>query len=157
MAPRAKRSTAPARWLTADEHSAWIALIHVMVELPYHLDVQLQRDAKVTHFEYGVMARLSEEPGAAMQLSALAAEMNASLSRLSHVLRRLEQRAFLHRYPLATNGRITIAELTEAGRAVLVAAAPLHVDEVRRRVFDRLSPEQTEQLRDICEAIAARP
>ena len=130
-----------------------MALVHVLVELPNHLDVQLQRDAQLTHFEYGVMARLSEESEATMQLSALAAEMNASLSRLSHVLRRLEQRGSLRRYPLATNGRITLAEITETGMSALVAAAPLHGEEVRRRVFDRLSAEQITQLRNICQAI----
>ena len=92
MASTAKRRTATPRWLTTDERATWMALVHVLVELPNHLDVQLQRDAQLTHFEYGVMARLSEESEATMQLSALAAEMNASLSRLSHVLRRLEQR-----------------------------------------------------------------
>jgi hypothetical protein len=45
--------------------------------------------------------------------------------------------------------------LTEAGRQALVAAAPGHLAEVRRRVFDLLSREQVEALADIAQALGA--
>jgi DNA-binding MarR family transcriptional regulator len=53
--------------------------------------------------------------------------------------------------------RGAFAVLTDAGFAVLAAAAPRHVASVRRHLFDRLTPEQVEQLDAISEQIANSP
>jgi hypothetical protein len=45
--------------------------------------------------------------------------------------------------------------LTPAGRSALEAAAPSHVDAVRDAVFDRLTAEQAERLREACDVIVA--
>ncbi|MEU4394016.1 MarR family transcriptional regulator [Kribbella sp. NPDC023855] len=137
------------RWLTPEELEAWMALAAMLFKLPGVLDYQLQRDSGLTHFEYVVMAGLSETPDHARRMSDLAGFANGSLSRLSHVVKRLEKRGFVVRRPDAEDGRITVAELTDAGYEQLVAAAPGHVATVREYVIDVLTPEQLRQLKAI--------
>lgn len=139
--------TADARWLTRDERAAWLALSGVMVKLPAALDAQLQRDAGLSFFEYMVLAMLSEQPTRTMRMSELAGMTNASLSRLSHVVKRLEQQGFLRREPDVIDGRYTNAILADTGLAKVVASAPGHVEAVRDLVIDALTPAQLRQLR----------
>ncbi len=82
------------RWLDPTQQNAWRALVSVVTRLPAALDTQMQRDSDMTHFEYFVLALLSENPERRLRLNALAAEANASLSRLSHVVTRLEKRGW---------------------------------------------------------------
>jgi DNA-binding MarR family transcriptional regulator len=141
------------RWLDADERAAWLSLAGVMTLLPSALDAQLQRDAGLSHFEYMVLAMLSEQQSRTMRMSDLAALTNGSLSRLSHVARRLEGQGFLRREACREDGRATNAVLTDAGHAKVVATAPGHVATVRRLVFDVLTPAQRGQLRTIGDRI----
>jgi DNA-binding MarR family transcriptional regulator len=137
------------RWLDEDEQRAWRQLAGLFTVLPAALDAQLQRDAGLTHFEYGVMSALSEAPGRTLRMGCLAGLANGSLSRLSHVAGRLEKKGWLTRRPDPENGRYTLATLTDDGWDQVVAAAPGHVGAVRRVVFDALTPEQVDQLREI--------
>ena len=143
------------RWLTDDETQSWLALAGVLVRLPAELDAQLQRDAGISHFEYQVLAGLSEAPDRTLRMSELALFANGSLSRLSHVAKRLEDRGWLRREPDPDNGRFTVATLTEAGWAKVVGSAPAHVATVRRLVFDPLTPAQVRQLHEIGHRILA--
>jgi DNA-binding MarR family transcriptional regulator len=137
------------RWLDDEEMGAWLALNGVILLLPAALDSQMQRDSEITMFEYLVMAMLSEAPGRTLQLKRLARVTNGSLSRLSHVVTRLERRDWVRREPMADNGRVTMARLTDAGYAKVVASAPDHVETVRRLVFDNLDRRQVRQLQEI--------
>jgi DNA-binding MarR family transcriptional regulator len=141
------------RWLDADERAAWLSLAGVVTLLPGALDAQLQRDAGLSHFEYMVLAMLSERPTRTMRMSDLAGLTNGSLSRLSHVARRLEGQGFLTRQACREDRRATNAVLTDAGHAKVVATAPGHVATVRRLVFDVLTPAQRSQLHDIGDRI----
>jgi DNA-binding MarR family transcriptional regulator len=136
--------------------AAWLAFAAVMIKLPAALDAQLQRDAGITHFQYLVMANLSEAPGRTRRMSELAELTNGSLSRLSHVMSRLEDRGWVRREPCQENGRFTNAILTESGWEKVVATAPGHVETVRSLVIDALTPEQQRQLRDIGRDVLGR-
>jgi DNA-binding MarR family transcriptional regulator len=138
-----------AHWLTSDELRGWFALYAVIIKLPFALDSQLQRDAGISHFEYQVMAGLSEAPGRTMRMGELAVFANGSLSRLSHVVNRLENRGWVRRAPDPADGRVTLATLTDAGWDKVVAAAPGHAEAVRRYIFDALTAEQARHLPDI--------
>jgi DNA-binding MarR family transcriptional regulator len=137
------------RWLTADERAAWLALVSVLIRLPAALDAQLQQDSGLNHFEYQVLAALSEAPDRTMRMSTLASFAEGSLARLSQAVARLEKRGWVRRSPDPADGRYTLATLTEDGWAAVVAAAPGHVAAVRRLVFDPLTRPQARQLRDI--------
>src|SRR6187549_2881975 len=123
------------RWLSAEEQVAWRRLIALTTLLPSELDAQLQRDADLSHFEYWVLAMLSESPGRALRMSELAIRSNASQSRASHVVARLERRGFVVRERSAADGRGNVARLTDAGLDRLREVAPGHVDTARALVL----------------------
>lgn len=125
------------------------------LKVPAALDAQLQRDVGINHFEYGVLAALSERSSRRLPMSRLAGLANGSQSRLSHAVRRLEERGWIERHPSPDNGRVIEAHLTDAGWDAIVAAAPAHVTEARRLVIDALTPEQITQLSAIGRAVLA--
>src|SRR3954453_18090230 len=115
-------------WLTKDELAAWVRMAAVLELLPGTLDSQLRRDADVTNFEYYVLAMLSEAPERTLRMTALAAQTNATLPRLSHVVRRLEDRGLVERFPCPQDGRATNARLTPEGWRKVQESAPGHVN-----------------------------
>jgi DNA-binding MarR family transcriptional regulator len=141
------------RWLQGIERDAWLSLIGVIIRLPAEMDAQLQRDAGLSHFEYIVMVNLSNAEGHVLRMSQLAAQCHSSLSRLSHVVARLERRGWLRRDPCPDDGRATLATMTDDGFAKLASAAPGHVEHVRRCVIDALDDEQLRQLHVIGDVI----
>lgn len=143
-------------WLDEQELSAWRRFIAVVERLPGVLDSQLRRDASLTHFEYLVLAMLSEVPDRTLRMTALAERTSATLPRLSHVVARLETRGLVDRRPSPEDRRATDAILTTAGWDTIVATAPGHVETVRHHVIDALTPEQVVQLGVICEAVLGR-
>lgn len=143
-------------WLDRSQLRAWVRLVAVLELLPGVLDAQLRRDADVTHFEYYVLAVLSESDDRTLRMSELARVTNATPPRLSHVVRRLEERGLVERFPCPTDARSTNARLTEAGWQKVVEAAPGHVRTVRQHVIDALDDEQVEHLAAISEAILGR-
>ena len=124
--------------------------------LPAALDSQLRRDADLTHFDYYVLAMLSEAPERTMRMARLAANTTATLARLSHVVQRLEARGLLERVPCPGDRRATNARLTEAGWRKVQQAAPGHVTFVRDNVIDALTPDQVTQLAEITQAVLRR-
>jgi DNA-binding MarR family transcriptional regulator len=145
--------TVNTNWLTDDERAAWVRLAAVVELLPGALDSQLRSDAGLMHFEYFVLAMLSEAPKRTLRMTSLAARTNATLPRLSHVVRRLEERGLVERLPCPQDARATNARLTAAGWRTVRQTAPGHVANVRQHVFDSLSAEQVEQLVGITDAI----
>lgn len=144
------------RWLDDEEMSAWIRLAAVLELLPGVLDSQLRRDAQLTHFEYFVLAMLSEAPEHTLRMTALAARTNATLPRLSHVVRRLEDRGLVARFACPDDARATNARLTPAGWDKIRDTAPGHVANVRAHVLDALTTEQIDHLSAIGDAILSR-
>jgi DNA-binding MarR family transcriptional regulator len=145
-----------ARWLTAEQLDSWLSVVRLMTWLPWAIDQQLQRDSKLAMVEYQVLAMLSESPRRTMRMSSLAEVTNASLSRLSRVVKRLEDRGLVRREPDPTDGRFTNAILTDDGLQTIVDAAPAHVAHVRSLVVDVLTPEQLQRLGRDAERIMAR-
>ncbi len=148
--------TVETTWLNEEELATWVRLAAVLELLPGVLDSQLRRDAELTHFDYFALAMLSEAPQRTLRMTSLAAQTNATLPRLSHVIRRLEDRGLVERFPCPDDARATNVRLTPAGRDKVLCAAPGHVANVRQHVIDALTPEQVRQLAAIADAILAR-
>ena len=144
------------RWLDEDELRAWLRLAGVMLKLSPALDSQLQRDCDLTHFDYLCLAMLSEAEDRTLPMSELAAVVNASLSRLSHVVTKLERRGWVARRASPASRRVTLVSLTEEGWQVLAAAAPGHVETVRSLVFDGLSRDDVAALERIAGHVVDR-
>ncbi len=146
----------PVKWLTAAEVNSWLSVARLMTWLPWSIDQQLQRDSNLAMVEYQVLAMLSESPERTMRMSSLAEVTNASLSRLSHLVKRLEGRGLVRREPDPADGRFTNAILTGKGFQTLADAAPGHVAHVRSLVIDVLSPEQLRRLGLAADRIMSR-
>jgi DNA-binding MarR family transcriptional regulator len=150
------RSSKTTPWLNDEEEVAWRAIALLMHKLGWALECQLERDADLSYIEYHTLVRLSEEPNHTLRMSELALLTNQSLSRLSHLVKRLEGRGLIRRQPDPADGRFTNALLTDTGYARLVASAPGHVETVRSLVIDAFSAAELRQLRHASERILAR-
>ncbi|GAB3645738.1 MarR family winged helix-turn-helix transcriptional regulator [Glycomyces tarimensis] len=144
------------RWLDDEELETWLAVIGLVTRLPAALDEQLRRDSQMSHFEYGVLAALEHAEDQTMRMSGLAYVCNGSLSRLSHVARRLEDADLIERFACPTDGRSTLARLTDHGRDRLASAAPGHVKLVREVVFDELDEREAAELGAMAKRLVAR-
>jgi DNA-binding MarR family transcriptional regulator len=144
------------RWLDPTEQAAWLSLTGLMIRLPGALDAQLQRDSGLALFEYFVLSSLSMAENHTHRMSELAYVVNGSQSRLSNVVKRLEERGLVRREPAPCNGRHINAVLTDEGFEVVRKAAPGHVATVRHLIFDALAPGQAELLHDIGDRIVER-
>lgn len=140
-------------WLSGGEQAAWLELGALVTHLPAAVDADLQATSDISLFEYLVLANLSEAPGSTLRMSELGPRTNASPSRLSHGIARLERRGWVRRAPLPDDGRQITATLTPAGLNKVQTSAPAHVEFVRRVIIDVLSPEQLVQLHTIARTI----
>jgi DNA-binding MarR family transcriptional regulator len=145
------------RWLTEEQQQTWRLFVEVLVKVPAALEAQLQRDAGLTHMGYIVMLTLSELPSRRLAMSKLAKTVSASLSRLSHVVARLEGQGWVRRERDPEDGRVQIAVLTEGGYDKVVRSAPGHAEAVQQLIFDRLTPAQVRQLAKLAEALLESP
>ncbi len=142
-------------WLTDEQQAAWRPFIALLLRLPAALDAQLQRDAGITNFDYLVLSGLSESPNRTLRMSELAAIANSSLSRLSHVVSRLEARGWVRREPCPGDGRFINAVLTDDGWQKVLATAPGHVAAVRELLLAPLTEEEFKQLGAISAKVLA--
>lgn len=142
-------------WLSDEQQAAWRPFVALLLRLPAALDAQLQRDAGITHFDYLVLSGLSEAPSRTLRMSDLAATASSSLSRLSHVVSRLEAKGWVRREPCPGDGRFINAVLTADGWQKVVATAPGHVAAVRELLVAALTREEFAQLGAISEQVLA--
>lgn len=140
-------------WLTAEEQANWRSVVALLIRLPAAIEAELQRDAGIGQFEYLVLSGLSEAPNRTLRMSDLAAMASGSLSRLSHVVSRLEARGWVRREACPGDGRFINAVLTDEGWAKVVATAPGHVAAVRRLLVDVLTPQQLRVLGAISDEV----
>ena len=142
------------RWLDETEMRAWRGLLR----MGWLIDAGIGRDLTedgLSFPDYHVLASLSETPGHQMRITDLAARISWSKSRLSHQLSRMQARGLVCRTSCPTDARGALAVLTPAGLDAIVAAAPGHVESIRRHLLGPLSPAQVEALADITEAVLA--
>jgi DNA-binding MarR family transcriptional regulator len=142
-------------WLSDEQQAAWRPFVALLLRLPAALDAQLQKDAGINQFDYLVLSGLSEAPDRTLRMSELAATANSSLSRLSHVVSRLEAKGWVRREPCPGDGRFINAVLTEAGWEKVKETAPGHVAAVRQLLVSTLTDEEFAQLGAISAKVLA--
>jgi DNA-binding MarR family transcriptional regulator len=147
---------ATVNWLTAEQQESWLAVVRLMSALPWSVDQQLRRDSNLAMIEYQVLAILSNSPDRTRRMSLLAEWANVSMSHLSRIVNRLEQRGLVRREPDPIDGRFTNAILTDQGFQTIADAAPGHVAHVRSIVIDVLSPERLRRLGRDADRIVSR-
>ncbi|GHG26778.1 MULTISPECIES: MarR family winged helix-turn-helix transcriptional regulator [Amycolatopsis] len=144
------------RWLSPAEKEAWTGLVSLILLLPGRLEAPLQHEAGLTLFEYLALSHVSEAPDRRLRMSELAYLANGSLSRLSNVVKRFEQRGWVRRSPDPDDGRYTLVALTDAGFEVVEKAAPTHVRSVLD-VLDPLTAADQQALARIAAKLRVRP
>lgn len=144
---------APARWLDPQEQRAWRSFLSMHTQLMAQLRRSLVQGSGLSDADYEVLVHLSEAPDDRLRVFELVRALQWEKSRLSHQLRRMEQRGLLERSECPTDGRGAFVALTGEGRAAIESAAPRHVAEVRDHFVDRLTPAQLESLLEISRAV----
>ena len=142
-------------WLSEEQQAAWRPFVALLLRLPAALDAQLQKDAGITQFDYLVLSGLSEAPGRTLRMSELAATANSSLSRLSHVVSRLEAKGWVRREACPGDGRFINAVLTDEGWEKVKETAPGHVAAVRELLVGTLSEDELIRLGAISAKVLA--
>ena len=130
----------PTRWLSAEEQNTWRAYLDATRLLLQALDRQLTRDAGISFTDFELLVVLSEAPQRQLRMRELADAVTTTRSGVTRAISRLVDTGWVRRVECEYDKRGTLAELTDAGAEKLAAASPGHVAEVRRNMFDLLSP-----------------
>lgn len=126
------------RWLSEDQQRIWRSYLNGVARITEVLDAEL-REFGLDLGEYEILVHLSESPDHQLRMSDLASRVRQSRSRLTHTVSRMETKGLISRLSCPSDRRGVIANLTEAGYALLVEAAPHHVESVRRILVDPVS------------------
>ncbi|MCA1735148.1 MAG: MarR family transcriptional regulator [Actinobacteria bacterium] len=141
------------RWLNPAEERLWRRYRRLVVLLEARLAGELADATGLSMADYTVLSALVEADDRRCRVTALAEHMQWSQSRLSHHLRRMEDRGLLRRRPAETDGRGAVVELTRQGLRAIAAAAPIHFAGVREHMFDRLTTDQLEAFEKAMDAV----
>jgi DNA-binding MarR family transcriptional regulator len=152
--PMTEGTTTDVRWLTAREQTAWRAYLDMNAKLTAKLNREMQQQSGISIADYSVLVQLSEHVDARMRVLELARALGWEKSRLSHQLTRMQQRGLIERSNCSEDRRGAWIVLTDKGNDTVIAAAPRHVDSVRRYLFDELTPEQVDALGSIGRRVA---
>jgi DNA-binding MarR family transcriptional regulator len=155
MGSRAQPADEHPRWLDTREETAWRRFLAMQIELRRLLGRELQRQTGVSEPDYIVLVQLSEAPGGRLRPFELGRAAGWEKSRLSHHLTRMEHRGLVERQNCPSDSRGAFVALTAAGRSAIEAAAPVHVEHVRRWFVAALTPDQLETLTQISDAVLA--
>jgi len=126
-------------WLDPDEMAAWRGMLEVQGQVEAELEAELVRTHGITLGDYAVLVALSEVTGERLRMCDLAPLLHLSPSGLTRRLDGLVRQGLVDRQPSDEDRRAILAVLTPAGRARLSAAAPDHVEAVRRAFLDHLT------------------
>ena len=147
-------TTAPPRWLEPGEQASWRAYLDMTAKLTARLNREMQDHSGISIADFSVLVQLSEHVDGKMRVLELARALGWEKSRLSHQLTRMQQRGLVERSNCNEDRRGAFVLLTDHGRETVEAAAPLHVEAVRRYVFDELSGDQVAALGEISRTVA---
>lgn len=139
-------TTTEPRWLDAREQASWRAYLEMNASLAARLNREMQEQSGISIADFSVLVQLSEHVDARMRVLELARALGWEKSRLSHQLSRMQQRGLVERSNCSEDRRGAFVVLTDKGRDTVVAAAPRHVESLRRYVFDGLSADQIDAL-----------
>ncbi|MFD1247016.1 MarR family winged helix-turn-helix transcriptional regulator [Nocardioides ginsengisoli] len=140
------------RWLDDDQQRTWRAFLLGTTLLLDRIDEDLRREYGLSAVEYEILVRLSESEGQ-LRMAQLAAALAHSRSRITHTVKRMENAGLVRREESPEDGRGVVCCLTDAGYAMLVTAAPSHVETVRQSLVDLVGDEDFAALGRVMEAV----
>ena len=140
-------------WLDDAQTHAWRTFLRMHTQLMARLGRELQTDSELSLADFDVLVQLTDIPGGRIRILELARALRWEKSRMSHHLARMVGRGLIVREECPSDRRGSFVAITPAGRSAIEAAAPRHVDTVRRLVFDALTPEQVAALASVSEEV----
>lgn len=141
------------RWLDAGEQRVWRSFLRMRGQLDAQLARAMQAESELSMADFSVLVELTDIPDGRLRVLELAKDLQWEKSRVSHHLARMEKRGLISREGCASDKRGSFVVITASGRAAIEAAAPRHVETVRRLFFDRLSAEQVAALGEVSELV----
>jgi DNA-binding MarR family transcriptional regulator len=141
------------RWLDEQESASWRAFVGAINLVSRAIDRDLRIESNLTNDDYEVLVMLSEAPDLRIRLGELAAGLRVPKAHLTYRIGRMEKTGLVERVDCPSDGRGVFAVLTVDGMHRLEAAAPGHVESVRRHVLDHLTADQLDLLGEAMTAI----
>lgn len=142
-------------WLSEREQRAWRSLQFMQMRLEGELARRLTADSGLSYPDYVVLVALTERPDGTARLFKLAADLGWEKSRLSHHVTRMADRGLVTKRPSPVDRRGAVVVVTAAGRRAIEAAAPGHVDDVRRLFVDHVTPDELDVIAAVAERVLA--
>lgn len=141
------------RWLDEKEERAWRALQFMHLRLDGELARQLASDSELSYADYVVLVALTDRPDGRMRVFEIAETLGWEKSRVSHQVSRMTERGLVTKKKCGTDRRGAYVVVTRRGRRELEAAAPGHLQAVRRLFIDRLTPDQLTSIAEAAEEV----
>ena len=141
------------KWLEGSEERAWRLLQMMQMRLNAELARDLSAHSQLSYQDYIVLVALTSQPDGRMRVFELARQLGWEKSRISHQVTRMVARGLVDKYTCGDDRRGQVVQVTERGRGEIEAAAPSHVDAVRRLFVDRLTAVQLEQVASVAETV----
>ena len=142
-------------WLNEHEERAWRSLQFMQMRLEGELARQLTADSGLSYPDYLVLVALTDRPGGRMRLFELGDVLGWEKSRLSHHVARMADRELVTKEKCDSDRRGAFVVVTGRGRKEIEAAAPGHVNAVRRLFVDRLTPDQLDAIGKAADIVLA--
>ncbi len=131
----------------SEEEVSWIRFVRAVAALPGALDASLQATAGLNFAEFYVLLHVWNSPQHTLQMSNVAEVTSMSLSRLSHLTRRLEARGLAIRTRSSVGERgVTLVTVSDAGGELLERTAPLHFTELKNTALATFTRGDIHQL-----------
>jgi DNA-binding MarR family transcriptional regulator len=143
------------RWLDEEEARAWRSLQIMQARLTALLARDLSAHSELSYQDYVVLVALTDQPNGQMRMFQLSNALGWEKSRMSHQVSRMAERGLVEKSKCGSDRRGAYVSVTAAGRQEISAAAPSHLEAVRRLVIDRLTPSQLAGLADVAETVLA--
>lgn len=144
------------RWLTPEEQHAWRSFVRLQERLRGRLSRLLQAQSNISPADFAVLVELTDAPDGRQRSLDLARAMEWEKSRISHHISRMAKRGLVVREECPEDGRGAFVVITDAGRGMIAAAAPRHVEAVRTLFLDHVTPAELRVLAQISERVVEK-
>jgi len=138
-----------------DDHTVWRSYQRMSVNIFSRLNRELLEDAGISLPDYEVLEALIDSPEHRLRAFELGAELQWEKSRLSHHLKRMENRGLVERMVCESDGRGLWIGITDAGVASMGKAAAIHHENVKELLLDSMDQDQRALLVELSEKVMA--
>lgn len=125
-------STSTHEFVSGPVLDAWQRLLRVHGVIVRTLDQELQAAHGITLSDYDALLQLRDADEACLKMSELSRRTLITRSGMTRLVQGLERDGFVERLPCPEDARVSYAQLTDAGRAMLAQARATHHAGIRR-------------------------